>query len=525
MHQTRGAGTATQKRTGEAVVLFSQKSDATASFLIFFSALAWSSLPLYGAFGDPGSVIALLFYAHVAALSFAIFAPRQIAVTLKQGLKQHAGLLTLATVLPFGTQAAFIAATFFVPATHATFVLELYPILMMILVPVVLKSQNLETPNSIRFVAFPLGAIGLLIIIASLSIENGVLATTDQIAKLLIGTLIALIAAFCSSLGVLKTKLAQDIFGDDLSAKGQIGVLVVTRGLPVPFLFTAAVYLDQPLTDPGVFIPGLTIGFTALALADLFGNHGLRLAKSVGPVLLFYYAPLLGAAWLVLFFDYPLPQGLLIGAMFIVVANAYSNLRLRRVSLVATLFVALAYALFSLSFSFDGLATGEALTLILVFFSIMAAAVQVRIHNRLSSLTAFICHISQRQGWHREERRFLDWAKAVELDETELLDLKLMARADRFFSDLLILTGLGGAVVASGILYGNVSIIQLVVSFSVVVSTVFVVASSIELRSERFILENANQVLDAQAPSHEVISFAFSIVVIVLILSAATTLG
>ena len=493
--------------------------------MILLSAFMWSVLPLYSVWTDGVSIVSIMLYAHLTASAFVIFAPRHVWRVAREGVRHHRSLLFLASLLPFLTQAFFVVAVWFIPPTHATFLLELYPIIMMILVPIVLKSQNLTAPSSIKFIAFPLAAAGLIIVIVSIAQVQGAELQTENLIALSLGTLAALAAAVCSSLGVLKTLLANKIYEGDLDARGQVGVLVITRALPVPFLLAATLYFDLPLSGWDVILPGIFIGACALALADFFGNHGLRLAKSVGPVIVFYYAPLLGATWLVVFFDYPMPDGLLIGAMFIIVANAYSNLHIRRFSLVVTLFTALLYAVFTLSFEFSGIGTGEALTLILVFFSILSAAVLTRVHHRLIEVTNFIADICFEKGVEARGSNLDAWADSVALEPRERHSLKKLVRSDRLFSDILIMIGLGVAVVLAGLLYGNNGAVQIIVSFSVVIGSVFVVASSIELTTDRFLLGNAREVLRGEKEPAEFTSFAFSIVAIALLLAASIGLN
>lgn len=491
------------------------------SLLIFVSALTWSVFSIYAEVGEIDNISVVLLYAHLAATTFFLLAPRKCVRVIRVGFTKAPSLLLFATLTPFLVQVSFILAGGFIPSTFANFIMELWPIMMILVVPKLLGRIENWAPASLKFVAFPLASLGLLAIAGSAFYHNYADGYQLGAVSALAGLSLAILAALFLSFAIIKVKLAEFVFPDDNTVSSSLSVVVACRILPIPFLLLSVVLLDQNILDLNAAIYGSLIGFFSLGLSTVLGDQGVRTASSGAPLLIFYYAPLLGAFWLVFFFDAPFPEGLAIGATLIVVANAYVDITIRRLSLILTLFLSMLYVIFTLLVQYEGADTATALTLVLVFFSISSASTQTRVHARLSAAVQAITKYGTTSADSLNTSSIETWMLVNNLSPQRRNLLKQIMKSDRYVSDVIVLVGLGVSVIVLTLMLGNDQPWKIVVGLTLIASTVFVVCTTTEMLTDSFLMSSARRVVGSEDDSSEVFSFVFAFIVVSALMLAS----
>ena len=348
--------------------------------LIILSALAWSYFPIYGHQASGGVFFSYLLYSQIFSAACCLIGAKQPLKTVRRGFQKAPVLTVCMSGVPVLHQCLFVMACTYISTPSATLIFETWPIFVLLVAPFVLGRGKAWINPTIALVAFPLATLGLLATMAGTGENLGYDALLSPNGAF--GVLCAISASFVAAFAILKVKFAETIIEDDASVRSAITANFVCRVVPIAPLIIVGLLADLITWERDVIISGAITGVFVHSVSATLGDYGVRLARSAAPLLLFYYSPLLGMFWLVLFYDISIPAISLIGAALIIVANVYSNIRLRRVSLLLTLIVAIAYMSIAYYSEYHIADTLSVMSVLGLFFSVIAGGTLQRTYAR-----------------------------------------------------------------------------------------------------------------------------------------------
>lgn len=249
--------------------------------------------------------------------------------------------------------AVFAGAIFFLSALKmmsnagATLIMETWPLMAMIIARALLTQKKWEPFKPLDFVLILITIVGMILITASEAdvtldsfLNNPFYFFTQQDLDGTLGIIMAILSAVCFAwagvsrayfAGILPEKMRIHFFKktNSLSEANFTYMLTYLFGIP-----SAAIsyYLFETNTVEMTAITMPLVVFLAISLivTSMFYSYGLIVADNANVNMLWYFAPVLGVIWLVLFGYSTLTPLLVAGGFLIIIANVILILTSRK---------------------------------------------------------------------------------------------------------------------------------------------------------------------------------------------------
>jgi drug/metabolite transporter (DMT)-like permease len=229
----------------------------------------------------------------------------------------------------------FIFALSLMSKAGASLIMETWPILAMLIAPVLLNKDHVF--SLLDFVLMLISLLGLLFITAAEAnnsledfMNNPLFIFNSQGFEGSIGIIVAILSAFClacSSVArsyfanILPNEFRINNFGkiETIAESNFTYLLTYVFGLPLAIM-SYVLMEDRTFIEISSVIPIVTIGLV-FVLVSVFYSYALLIAKNANINLIWYISPLLAAVWLALFNYSNITPMLILGGLLIIISN------------------------------------------------------------------------------------------------------------------------------------------------------------------------------------------------------------